>query len=121
MAPACALVVTMEGTTGVIGTSVSQRAHEFGVRMALGASRERVLGLVTGQGLALVGAGLAAGIMASLGVARVPGSYLCQTEPTDPAALAGVAIAFVGAGIVACAGPAWRATTVDPMTALRAD
>ena len=116
-----ALVVTMAGITGVIGTSVSQRAHEFGVRMALGASRERVLGLVIGQGLMLVLAGLGAGILASLALARVLASYLYQTEPTDPAALAFVAIAFLAAGLAACAGPAWRATTVDPMTALRAD
>jgi predicted permease len=116
-----ALLVTMAGITGVIATSVSQRTQEFGVRMALGASRERVLGLVIGEGLALVIVGLAIGIAASIGTTRVLGTYLYETQPTDPGAFGLVALAFVVAGIVACAGPAWRATTVDPMTALRAE
>jgi putative ABC transport system permease protein len=118
---ALALVVTMAGITGVIATSVSQRTQEFGVRMALGASRERVLALVIGQGLTLVAAGLAAGLAASIGLTRVLSAYLFQTQPTDPGALAAVAVAFIAAGVCACAGPAWRATTVDPMTALRAE
>ena len=58
---------------------------------------------------------------AAAALTRVLASYLYATEPTDPAAFAVVAIAFVVAGLIACAGPAWRATTVDPMTALRAD
>jgi putative ABC transport system permease protein len=118
---ALALVVTMAGLTGVIATSVSQRTQEFGVRMALGASRERVLRLVISQGLALVGVGLVIGIAASAALTRVLSTYLFDTEPTDPATFALVITAFVVAGIVACTGPAWRATTVDPMTALRAD
>jgi putative ABC transport system permease protein len=61
------------------------------------------------------------GIAASLALARVLQSYLYQTTPTDPFTLAAVALAFVIAGTVACLGPAWRATTVDPMLALRAD
>jgi putative ABC transport system permease protein len=116
-----ALVVTMAGLTGVIATSVSQRTQEFGVRMALGASRERVLRLVIFQGLALVGIGLAVGIAASTALTRVLSTYLFDTEATDPATFALVVFAFIVAGVVACAGPAWRATTVDPMTALRAD
>jgi putative ABC transport system permease protein len=116
-----ALVVTMAGLTGVIATSVSQRTQEFGVRMALGASRERVLRLVISQGLALVGLGLAVGVAAATALTRVLSTYLFDTQPTDPATFALVVGAFVVAGVVACAGPAWRATTVDPMTALRAD
>lgn len=118
---ALALVVTMAGLTGVIATSVSQRTQEFGVRMALGASRERVLRLVIGQGLALVGVGLGIGFVASTALTRVLATYLFETQPTDAATFAVVVIAFVVAGVIACAGPAWRATTVDPMTALRAD
>ena len=118
---ALALVVTMAGLTGVIATSVSQRTQEFGVRMALGASRERVLRLVIVQGLALVGIGLAIGTAASTALTRVLSTYLFDTQPTDPITLAVVVTAFVVAGVIACAGPAWRATTVDPMTALRAD
>jgi putative ABC transport system permease protein len=118
---ALALLVTITGITGVIATSVSQRTQEFGLRMALGASRHDVLGMVVGQGLLLVGIGLVVGVGAAVGLSRVLQSYLYQTTPTDPLTFAAVATAFVFAGILACAGPAWRATTVDPMTALRAD
>jgi len=118
---ALALVVTMAGLTGVIATSVSQGTQEFGVRMALGASRERVLGHVIGQGLGLVGIGLAVGIAASTALTRVLATYLFETQPTDLVTFAGVVLAFLAAGAVACPGPAWRATTVDPMSALRAD
>jgi putative ABC transport system permease protein len=76
---------------------------------------------VLGQGLLLVGLGLVVGIASSFALARVLQAYLYQTTPTDPLTLAGVAIAFIIAGTLACIGPAWRATTVDPMLALRAD
>jgi predicted permease len=118
---ALALLVTLTGITGVIAQSVSQRTQEFGLRMALGASQNSVLGMVLGQGLLLVGLGLVIGIGASFAVARVLQSYLYQTTPTDPVTLIAVAIAFIVAGTLACVGPAWRATTVDPMLALRAD
>jgi putative ABC transport system permease protein len=116
-----ALLVTLTGITGVIAQSVSQRTQEFGLRMALGATQRSVLGMVLGQGLGLVALGLIMGIGASFALARVLQSYLYQTTPTDPVTLVGVSIAFIGAGALACLGPAWRATTVDPMLALRAD
>jgi putative ABC transport system permease protein len=116
-----ALLVTLTGITGVIAQSVSQRTQEFGLRMALGASQRSVLGMVLGQGLGLVGLGLVIGIGASFALARVLQSYLYQTTPTDPVTLVGVSIAFIAAGALACLGPAWRATTVDPMLALRAE
>jgi putative ABC transport system permease protein len=118
---ALALLVTIAGITGVIATSVSQRTQEFGVRMALGASQHRVLGMVLRQGIALVGFGLAIGLGAALALSRVLQAYLYRTAPTDPLTFAGVAAAFVLAGALACLGPAWRATRVDPMTALRAE
>jgi putative ABC transport system permease protein len=118
---ALALLVTMAGITGVIATSVSQRTQEFGVRMALGASRRAVLRMVIGQGLVLVAIGLAAGVVASVAATRVLATYLFDTRATDPMTFAAVAVAFVIAGAVACFGPAWRATTVDPMLALRAE
>jgi predicted permease len=116
-----ALLVTVTGITGVIAQSVSQRTQEFGLRMALGASQQSVLRMVIGQGLTLVAIGLALGIVASVGLARVLRSYLYQTTPTDPITFGMVAVAFIVAGTLACLGPAWRATTVDPMTALRAE
>lgn len=118
---ALALLVTITGITGVIAQSVSQRTQEFGLRMALGASQPRVLRMVLGQGLLLVALGLVIGIAASLALARVLQSYLYQTTPADPLTLVGVSLAFILAGTLACLGPAWRATTVDPMLALRAD
>jgi putative ABC transport system permease protein len=116
-----ALLVTMAGITGVIATSVSQRTQEFGVRMALGASRQAVLRMVVGQGLMLVAAGFAIGVVASLAATRVLSTYLFDTKATDPVTFIAVGSAFLVAGAVACLGPAWRATTVDPMLALRAE
>jgi putative ABC transport system permease protein len=116
-----AMLVTMTGITGVLATSVSQRTQEFGLRMALGAHRHSVLRMVIEQGLLLVGAGLLIGIVAATALTRVLVSLLFDTTAGDPLTLTGVAVAFLVAGIVACLGPAWRATTVDPMVALRAD
>ena len=116
---ALALLVTTAGITGVIATSVSQRTQEFGVRMALGANRRAVLGMVVGEGLALVAAGLAIGALLSIAAARVLAAYLFDTTPTDPWTFAAVVAAFSIAGACACLGPAWRATRVDPMLALR--
>jgi putative ABC transport system permease protein len=116
-----ALLVTLAGITGVIATSVSQRTQEFGIRMALGASRTDVLGSVLRQGLGLVVFGLVAGLALSAVFGRVLSSYLFQTDPTDPFALGAVALACLAAGAVACLGPARRATRVDPMLALRSE
>jgi putative ABC transport system permease protein len=118
---ALALLVTMAGITGVIATSVSQRTQEFGVRMALGASRQSVLQMVVGQGLLLVGVGLAIGFAGSLAATRVLQTYLFDTKPTDPVTFLLVVLAFMAAGAIACLGPALRATKVDPMLALRAE
>lgn len=116
-----ALLVTLAGIGGVIATSVTQRTREFGVRMALGASRSRVMGMVLGQGLLLVGVGLAIGVVAAAAAGRVLSSYLYQTTPRDPLIIAGVVLAFVVAATLACLAPARRATTVDPLIALRAE
>jgi ABC-type antimicrobial peptide transport system permease subunit len=118
---ALALLVTLTGITGVIAQSVSQRTQEFGVRMALGASQFSVLAVVLREGLIIVGLGLALGIAAAFAFARVLQSYLFQTPAADPLTFAAVAAAFLVAGTAACVGPAWRATTVDPMVALRSE
>jgi predicted permease len=118
---ALALLVTMSGITGVIATFVSQRMQEFGVRMALGASRDGILRLVVGQGLTLVAIGLGIGVAASAALTRVLATYLFETTPTDPLTFVLVCLAFAAAGALACLGPAWRATQADPMLALRAD
>jgi predicted permease len=116
-----ALLVTLAGIGGVIATSVTQRTREFGVRMALGASRQAVLGLVLRQGLTLVAIGLVLGIGAAAAAGRVLSTYLYQTAPRDPWIIAGVALAFLGAATLACLAPARRATTVDPLIALRTE
>jgi predicted permease len=121
MFAALALLVTMAGITGAIATSVSQRTQEFGLRMALGASRHAVLRMVVGQGLVLVLIGLVVGVVASVAATRVLATYLFDTKATDPLTFVVVGVAFLIAGGIACLGPAWRATTVDPMLALRAE
>jgi len=116
-----ALVVTLAGLTGVIGMSVSQRTQEFGVRMALGAQPGSILTGVVRQGLVMVALGLAIGGVASMFVGRFFTSYLYETQATDPATFGVLAIALLAAAAVACAGPARRATQVDPMLALRSE
>ena len=118
---ALALLVTLAGIGGVIATSVQQRTKEFGLRMALGARRDGVLLMVLRQGLTLIVIGLAIGIGGALAAGRVLSAYLYQTAPRDPIIYAGVAAVFILAGIVACLIPARRATTADPLIALRAE
>jgi ABC-type antimicrobial peptide transport system, permease component len=118
---ALALVVTIAGISGVIAISVTHRLEEFGVRMALGASRPQILRQVIGQGVSLVGAGLIAGIALSFAATKVLSAYLFATTATDPLTLAFVCVTFLAAGVLSCLGPAWRATSADPLTALRAD
>jgi putative ABC transport system permease protein len=116
-----ALVVSLAGITGLLATFVSQRTQEFGVRMALGATRGHVLRMVVGRGIGLVLVGLALGVLLSTMATRVLTSFLFETRPLDPLTLVLVSLAFIMAGAVACCGPAWRATTVDPMAALRCE
>jgi putative ABC transport system permease protein len=118
---ALALLVTLAGIGGVIATSVTQRTKEFGLRMALGARRDSVLLMVVRQGVTLVVIGLVIGVVGALAAGRVLSSYLYQTAPREPLIFVGVAAVFILAGIVACLIPARRATTVDPLIALRAE
>jgi predicted permease len=116
-----ALFVTLAGIAGVIGTSVSQRTREFGLRMALGASRISVMRLVLGQGTALVAGGVALGVGGAYAFSRLIRSYLFATRATDPVVYAIVGAIFLAAALLSIAGPARRATTIDPLTALRAE
>lgn len=118
---ALALAVTLTGITGVIATSVTERTPEFGIRMALGATRTSVLGRVMAQGLVLIGIGLGVGVLVSLVGTRILATFLFATAPTDPMTFVAVSATFIAAGVMACFGPAWRATTVDPVRALRAE
>jgi putative ABC transport system permease protein len=116
-----ALLVTLTGIAGVIAQSVSQRTQEFGLRMALGATQQSVLSMVLRQGLTLVCVGLIIGAAGAMAASRVLSSYLYGTTPRDPAIFAGVATLFLLSGVLACFIPARRATTVDPLIALRAE
>lgn len=118
---AIALAITVVGIAGVIGTAVSQRTQEFGIRMALGAPRNSVLSMVLRQGLTLVGVGLVLGIAGALALGRVLSGLLYQTEPTDVVTFSGVALVFAAAALFACFMPARRATAVDPIIALKAE
>jgi len=116
-----AWLVTLAGIAGVVATSVSRRTREFGLRMALGASRWSVLRTVLIQGVALTAAGVALGAAGALAFGQVLGHLLFATEPTDILAFAGVTLAFLVAALAASFGPARRATSIDPIRALRAE
>jgi putative ABC transport system permease protein len=116
-----ALAITAAGLGGVIAFSVNQRTQEFGVRMALGASRGSLLRMVLTQALKLVAVGLAIGIAAALASGRAIRTLLFDVTTTDAPTFAAVALAFVVVAGLACAVPARRAASVDPMVALRGD
>jgi putative ABC transport system permease protein len=116
-----ALLLAAVGTYGILSYSVTERRHEIGIRMALGASRRRVLGMVVGHGAALAGAGLVVGLGAALILSRLLGSLLFDVRPADPATLAAVSGCIVAVALAACLIPARRATLVDPMVVLRED
>ena len=116
-----ALVVAVLGIYSSVSYAVSQRAHEFGVRIALGARIGNVMRQVLGDGLRIVAVGVIAGIGLALAGARLVQSLLYRVEPNDPVVLGIVAVVLLAAAVVAALLPAWRASRVDPLTALRAD
>ena len=116
---AMALVLAATGIFGVISYSVSRRTREIGVRMALGASRREILGMILQETLLLAATGLAVGIPCALGAARLLGHLLFGVSAGDPATLVAVGSALAGVALLAGYLPARRAMRVDPMVALR--
>jgi predicted permease len=114
-----ALVLAAVGIYGVMSYAVSRRTHELGVRIALGASRREILRLVVRDGMAMAAAGAAVGLAGALGLTRFLASLLYGVRPADPLTLAAVLLLFGGIAVLACYIPAWRATRVDPLVALR--
>jgi putative ABC transport system permease protein len=116
-----ALAITSAGVGGVIALAVSQRTHEIGIRMALGATRGKVLWMILRQGLGLVGAGLLVGLAGSLILTRLMSTLLFGVEPTDVLTFLGVSIVILAVAAFACFVPARRATGIDPIYALRSE
>jgi ABC-type antimicrobial peptide transport system permease subunit len=113
------LILAVVGVFGVISFSVSQRTHEIGIRMALGAGSPNVLRMILRQGAMIVGVGLALGIALAAVTARLVGNFLSGVSPFDPLTYAWVSVALAVVAMLACYIPARRATRVDPLVALR--
>ncbi len=116
-----ALLLASMGLYGVASYSVSQRTREIGVRMALGARPSSVLGLVLGQGMTLVAAGLVIGLVAAYAAAGFMSSLVVGVSTHDPMTFGVTAAALGGIALLASYIPARRATRIDPLIALRTD
>jgi putative ABC transport system permease protein len=116
-----ALLLAAIGTYGVLSYLVSERRQEIGIRMALGAERGTLLGMVMRHGLVLALVGLLLGLVGAAAVTRLMQTLLFNVRPADPATMVAVAAVIAGVALIACYVPARRATRVDPLIALRSE
>jgi putative ABC transport system permease protein len=114
-----ALILACVGIYGVISYSVAQRTHEIGIRMALGAPRSHVLGIVIKQALLLTGTGVLIGLIASYLLTRLMEELLFGVQPHDLPTFAATSLVLASTALLASYLPAWRASRVDPLVALR--
>jgi len=115
------LLLASVGLYGVLSYLTTQRTTELGIRMALGARRDQLLQLMLMDGLRPALVGLALGLVMSFATTRIFQSMLFGTKALDPVVLTGVVGTLLGVAILACFAPAWRASRLDPMKALRTD
>jgi putative ABC transport system permease protein len=118
---AVALALAAVGIYGVLSYVVSQRTHEIGIRLAVGADRRQVLGMILRQGLTLASAGIAVGVAGAFALTRLMQTLLYQVQPSDPITFVSVPIALAAVSLMASCLPAYRATRVSPVKALRID
>jgi putative ABC transport system permease protein len=114
-----ALVLSCIGVYGVMAYLVSEQVHEIGIRMALGASTGSVLGMVFRRGLMATSIGLAGGLVAAYGLARLLASLIYGVSASDPATFVGIPLALIASAALAIAIPARKAARIDPIAALR--
>jgi putative ABC transport system permease protein len=118
---ALALVVAAVGMYGLLAFGVAQRTREIGIRAALGATREKIIGLVVGRAMRLVAAGLAIGLLLAAALAPRLQDLLFDTPALDALVFGGVAVLLLLVGLMGAAVPAWRAVRIQPQDALRTE
>jgi putative ABC transport system permease protein len=118
---AIALALAAVGIYGVLSYLVARRTHEIGIRLAMGADRSTVVALVLRQGLALAGSGIVVGLVAAFALTRVMQGLLYGVRPVDPVTFVAVPVVLIGVALVASGLPAFRATRVSPLVALRSE